>query len=146
MTTSDLLSRMYPLPSKALSEQSTRLMQKLHTMPASRPTETSAPNGRCSSGSGPISTSCTAPYLHRVCWLLNRDGLYLTQICGTTLQWDVNADAVPPEHRFSSFSHAKTIWLRLKEINPAQADRLSIRPVDFYAHRSTPHLWCACDD
>lgn len=33
MTTSDLLSRMYAPPLKALSDQSTRLMQKLHTMP-----------------------------------------------------------------------------------------------------------------
>jgi hypothetical protein len=107
---------------------------------------TSAPSGHCSSGSAPISTCSSAPYLHRVCWLLNRDGLYLTQVCGTTLQWDASADAVPLEHRFSSFNHAKTIWLRLKEIAAVQADGLSIRPVDFYAHRSSPQLWCACDD
>lgn len=146
MTTSDLLSRMYPLPLKALSQQSTRLMQKLHTMPASLPTATSAPNASCFNGSAATSTCFSAPYLHRVCWLLsNRDGHYLSGICGTVLHWEADPNDVPEELRFSTHQRVKDRWLTLRELMTMQIHGLSIRPVDFYAHRSSPHLWCACD-
>lgn len=147
MTTSDLLSRMYPVPSKALSDQSTRLMQMLHTMRESAPMATSAPSVSCSKGSAPISPSYSAPYLHRVCWLLSSpDGRYLRDICGTELQWATSADDVPDAQRYATFARAKSVWVRLRELSVVKDERIAINPVDFYAHPATPHYWCALHD
>ena len=145
MTTSDWRSRMYPLPSRALSQQSTRLMQMLHTMPASLPTATSAQGESFCSESEPISTCFNGPYLHRVCWLLSSPDGYLRDICGTLLQWAAEANDVPEELRFATYFRAKDCWLALRDLLAPQDHSLTIRPVDFYAHRSSSHLWCACD-
>lgn len=118
----------------------------LHTMPASLPTATSAQGESFCSESEPTSTCFSAPYLHRVCWLLsNRDGHYLSGICGTVLHWEADANDVPEELRFSTHQRVKDRWLTLRELMTMQIHGLTIRPVDFYAHRSSPHLWCACD-
>lgn len=147
MTTSDLLSRMYAPPLKALSDQSTRLMQKLHTMPESVTTATSAQKGRSCTASVVTSTSCIAPYLHRVYWLLtNPDGHYLAAVCGTTLQWVADANAVPPELRFTTQYAVKHRWWALQSWLGSDKAGFTIQPVDFYAHRDTPHLWCTAHD
>lgn len=147
MTTSDLLSAMYALPSSALKAQSTRLMQMLHTNSASATTGTSAQNAPSSSGFERTSSSWSAPYLHRVYWLMtNPDGHYLAGICGTVLQWVPSPDDVPAELRFTDYRSVKNRWLALKSWVPMDDERLSIQPVDFYAHRRTPHLWAAAND
>lgn len=147
MSTSDLLTRMYAMPSEPLKQQQQMLMQKLHTTLGSPISATTAPSGPCSNASAPISPCCSDPYLHRVYWLLrNNQHLYLAAICGTLLQWERSANAVPPEHRFCSYQRVKSYWLRLREIAAVQDEALAIAPVDFYAHRHTPHLWCALDD
>lgn len=147
MTTSDLLSAMYALPSSALKAQSTRLLKTLHTSCASPTTGTYAQNAYSSSGSGPISSSWSAPYLHRVYWLMtNPDGHYLAGICGTVLQWVTNPDDVPPELRFTDYRSVKNRWLALKSWAQMDDEGLAIQPVDFYAHRRTPHLWAAAND
>jgi hypothetical protein len=147
MSTSDLLTRMYAMPSEALNRQQQMLMQKLHTTLASPISATTARSGRSSSASALISSSCSDPYLHRVYWLLrNRDGAYLAALCGNALQWVQSANAVPVECRFCTYQRVKSYWLQLREWAALEDEGLSIAPVDFYAHRSTPYLWCACDD
>lgn len=147
MTTSDLLSAMYAPPLSALKAQSTTLMQKLHTSYVSATTETSAPSARFCSVSARTSSSWSDPYLHRVYWLMaNPDGHYLSGISGTMLQWTANADDVPVELRFTDYQSVKNRWLVLRSILQMDDEGLAIRPVDFYAHRSTPHLWAAAND
>ena len=147
MTTSDLLSRMYQPPLKALSVQQQMLMQKLHLMPGSRAMATTAPNVRSCNGSPPISSSCIAPYLHRVYWFLtNSKNAYLAGIEGRVLQFAASANAVPAELRFCSHERVKALWLSLRTVSELADQAIAITPVDFYAHRSTPHLWCALDD
>jgi len=147
MSTSDLLTRMYAMPSEALNQQQQTLMQKLHTTLASPISATTARSGRCSSASAPISSSCSDPYLHRVYWLLrNRDGAYLAALCGSALQWVQSANAVPADYRFCTHERVKSCWLQLRSYAGLQDEGLAIAPVDFYAHRNTPHLWCATDD
>lgn len=147
MTTSDLLSRMYQLPSRAMREQQQRLMRKLHTMPATTTSATTARHALSCNGSGAISNSSIAPYLHRVYWLLrNPDGHYLAALCGSTLQWVASANAVPPELRFCSHETVKKRWLQLQTVLQIDSTGIAIAPIDFYAHRNTPHLWCALDE
>ena len=147
MTTSDLLSAMYAPPLSALKAQSTTLMQKLHTSYASATTETSAPSAHSSSGFEPTSSSWSDPYLHRVYWLMtNPDGYYLAGICGTVLQWVASPDEVPPELRFTDYYSVKNRWLAIRSWVQMDDEGLAIQPVDFYAHRSTPHLWAAAND
>lgn len=147
MTTSSLLSQLYPEPSELLKQQNTRLMQMLHTNAASRPTATSAPNARSSSKPGTRSACSLDPYLHRLYWLVtNTDGLYLSCIKGKQLRWASSANDVPSEQRYCTFSRAKSVWLRLRNIEVVDDGALAVTPVDFYAHRSTPHLWVALDD
>lgn len=147
MTTSDLLSRMYAVPSRAMNAQQQRLMQLLHTRLDSPITPTTASSGRCSSGSRPISSSSIAPYLHRFYWLLkNAEGNYLSGICGSLLQWEASPNRVPSELRFCSHQRVKDRWLALRDLSGLEAEGLTIAPVDFYAHSSTPYLWCALDD
>ena len=147
MTTSDLLTRMYAMPSEALNQQQQTLMQKLHTTLASPISATTARSGRCSSASAPISSCFSDPYLHRVYWLLrNRDGAYLAALCGNVMQWVQSANAVPADYRFCTHERVKSCWLQLRSSAGLQDEGLAIAPVDFYAHRNTPHLWCATDD
>ena len=147
MSTSDLLTRMYAMPSQALKRQQQTLMQKLHSMPAYPTTGTTALSGHCSSGSDQISRSCSDPYLQRVYWLLtNSKGLYLSDLCDQRITWAESANAVPEQFRFISHQRVKAIWLHLREISLVQDELLTISPVTFYAHCSTPHLWCALDD
>lgn len=147
MTTSDLLSAMYAPPLSALKAQSTMLMQKLHTSCASPTTATSAPSARSCNASAPTSSCWSDPYLHRVYWLMtNPDGHYLAGICGTVLQWASSPDDVPAELRFTDYRSVKNRWLALKDWVPMDDERLAIQPVDFYAHRRTPHLWAAAND
>ena len=147
MTTSDLLSAMYALPSSALKAQSTKLMQKLHTSCASATTGTSAPSARSCSVSARTSSSWSDPYLHRVYWLMiNSDGRFLSGISGNILQWAASADEVPPELRFTDYYAVKNRWLAIRSWVQMDDEGLAIQPVDFYAHRSTPHLWAAAND
>jgi hypothetical protein len=122
-------------------------MQMLHTTPESAPTATSALAVPSCSEFAQTSVSCIAPYLHRVCWLLiNAERQFLTGISGTDLHWAASANAVPEQQRYTTFTGAKSAWLRLRELSPLQDKRLAINPVDFYAHPSTPSIWCALDD
>ena len=147
MTTSDLLTRMYAMPSEVLNKREQTFMQKLHTTPASPISATTARSGRCSSASAQTSTSYSDPYLHRVYWLLrNSSGDYLAAICGKVLQWEKSANLVPPEYRFCTHQRVKSYWLQLREWDVLEDEGLAISPVDFYAHRNTPHLWCTTDD
>lgn len=87
------------------------------------------------------------PYLHRVYWALtNSEGLYLAAIRGNVLHWAQSPNDIEPELRGISHENAMTRWIALKNVHGIATDGLAIRPVDFYAHKSTPHLWCACDD
>lgn len=147
MSTSDLLTRMYAMPSELLKQQQQTLMQKLHTTRGSVISATTAPSARSSSASAPISRSCSDPYLHRVYWLLrNSQGDYLAALCGTVLQWESSPNAVPAEYRFCSHQRVKSQWLQLRELAVLEDEGLAIAPIDFYAHRHTPYLWCALDD
>jgi hypothetical protein len=147
MNTSDLHTRMYAMPSKALKRQQQMLMQRLHSMPGSQTTETIAPREHYSSASAPISSSCSDPYLQRVFWLLtNSKGFYFAGLCKNAITWVDSANAVPEEFRFVTHSRVKAIWLQLRELALVQDEFLTISPVTFYAHRSTPMLWCALDD
>ena len=146
MSTSDLLSGMYQVPWKTLNQQQARLMHKLHSMPASPTTATYAQNAYSLAGSGPTSTSYIAPYLHRVYWVLvNSDGQYLVSMCGNVLQFASSPNQVPTELRFCSHEVVKQRWLAIKQLWTMDDYGIAIRPIDFYAHRSTPHLWCAND-
>jgi hypothetical protein len=147
MSTSDLLTRMYAMPLKALNRREQTFMQKLHLMQGSRTSAITARNASSSNASARISSSCSDPYLHRVYWLLrNNQGAYLAALCGTSLQWAKSANAVPAEYRFCSHERVKSCWLQLRSFIAMQDEGLAIAPVDFYAHRNTPYLWCALDD
>jgi len=138
MSTSDLLTRMYAMPSELLNQRERTFMQKLHTTLGSPTSATTAPSASCFSASAQISSFY---------WLLtNSDGAFLAGIDGTFLQWEESADAVPPEYRFCSYQRVKRIWLQIRDITGLDVNGLAIAPVDFYAHRNTPHLWCACND
>lgn len=147
MTTSDMLSRLYPEPLSELKHQQRRLMQQLRSMPSSTVTAISAPSERCFSASKPTSSSWHAPYLRREHWLLtNRQGQYLAAIDGSRLSWVTYPNAVPDRHRYSTYQRAKSVWVHLREVLPSQDFALAVRPVDFYAHPASPDLWCALDD
>lgn len=147
MSTSDLLTRMYAMPSALLNQREQTFMQKLHTTLGSLTSATTVPSASCSSASAPISSSCSDPYLHRVYWLLSSpDGLCVIGINGTLLQFAASPNAVPERLRFSSYQAIKQRWLSLLELGVVDVNQLTIKPVDFYAHRNTPHLWCACND
>lgn len=147
MSTSDLLTRMYAMPSQALKRQQQTLMQKLHSMPGYPTTATTAPSGRCSSASALTFSSCSDPYLQRVFWLLtNSKGSYFAGLCKNAITWADSANAVPEQLRFVTHQRVKAIWLQLRELALVQDELLAISPVTFYAHRSTPMLWCALDD
>ena len=147
MSTSDLLTRMYAMPSQALKRQQQTLMQKLHSMPGYPTTATTALSGHCSSGSEQISRSCSDPYLQRVFWLLtNSKGSYFAGVCKNAITWADSANAVPEQLRFVTHQRVKAIWLQLRELALVQDELLAISPVTFYAHCSTPMLWCALDD
>jgi len=147
MNTSETLSRMYPLPLKAMRQQQQTLMQKLHSMPGSPTTATTAPSAFCSNGSGATSCYSIDPYLHRVYWLLsNADRHYLAALCNNTLQWVASANAVPPELRFCSHQTVKQRWIALQSVLQIRDQAITITPIDFYAHRNTPHLWSALDE
>jgi len=123
MSTSDLLTRMYAMPSELLNQRERTFMQKLHTTLGSPTSATTAPSASCFSASAQISS-----------------------FCSDFLQWEESADAVPPEYRFCSYQRVKRIWLQIRDITGLDVNGLAIAPVDFYAHRNTPHLWCACND
>lgn len=147
MSTSDLLTRMYQPPWKILNDQQQRLTQKLLTTLGSPTSAITAPNGSCCNASALTSTSYSDPYLHRVYWLLSSpDGLCVIGINGTVLQFAASPNAVPERLRFSSYQAIKQRWLSLLELGVVDVNQLTIKPVDFYAHRATPHIWCACDD
>lgn len=147
MTTSDWLTRMYAMPSEALKQQQQTLMRKLHTIPALPISGTTAQNGRSCNASAQTSRCYSDPYLHRVYWLLtNKQGDYLAAVCGTVLHWARSANAVPEEYRFCSHQRVKSLWLQIKDWAPLDDEGLSITPVNFYAYRNTPYIWCACDD
>lgn len=147
MSTSDLLTRMYAMPSALLNRREQMFMQKLHSMPALPTSATTARNGSYFSASAQTSSSYSDPYLHRVYWLLtNSKGFYLSGISGNFLSWEKSANAVPAECRFCNYMRVKRFWLEIRSMPGVDVNGLSIKPVDFYAHRATPHLWCACDD
>lgn len=147
MSTSDLLTRMYAMPSELLKQQEQSFMQKPHITLGSQPSGTTAPSVRSFSASAQISRSYSDPYLQRVYWLLtNSQGFYLAGVCGTSLQWVTSANAVPEPLRFLTHQRVKSMWLRLRELTPVQDEGLAISPVNFYAHCLTPQHWCALDD
>ena len=144
MTTSDLLSSMYAVPLKAMNQQQQTLMQKLHLMPAWSTSATTAPIASCSNASNTTCRYSIDPYLHRVYWVLrNKEGLYLAAISGTVLQWVKSPNDVPTELRSCRHETVKLRWAALQNVHGLDIEGLSIQPIDFYAHRSTPHLWCA---
>ena len=147
MKTSDLHSRMYAMPLRTMNQQQQMLMQKLHSTLDLPTTATCAPNAPSCNGFGPISSSWHAPYLKRVRWLLmNSQGQYLAAIDGNQLSWVAYPNGVPEPHRYSTHQRAKSVWVQLSEVLSSQDFALAVRPVDFYAHPASPHLWCALDD
>jgi hypothetical protein len=78
--------------------------------------------------------------------LTNSEGMYLAAICGNVLHWVKSPNDIP--ERLLSLSHeaVKARWLALRQTHDLCVDGLSIKPIDFYAHRASPHLWCASDD
>ena len=147
MSTSDLLTRMYAMPSEPLKRQHQRLMQKLHTTPASPTTATTVRGERCCKGSAQTSASCSDPYLQRVYWLLsNSKGKYLAAVCSSSLQWVASANDVPEQLRFVTHTRVKSLWLQLRGLALLKDELLNLSPITFYAHCSTPYLWCALDD
>ena len=141
MKRSKLLTRLYAEPSKHLKQQSMRLTHKLHSMPASRPTGTYAQPAYCSSGYTAISRSSIAPYLRRERWLIeNGDGHYMAIDSTGAIHWV----KIPEEAQvYATFSLAKASWLCICSKPSMQDQGIRISSVAFYAHRSTPHLWCA---
>ena len=147
MTTSDLLSRMYAMPSRHMNQQQQTLMQKLHSMPAWSTSATTAHTASYFSGSSTTCPYSIAPYLHRVYWVLrNKEGRYLAGLSGSQLHWVTSANDVPTELRSCSHETVKSRWLAIQNAHGLAIEGLSIQPIDFYAHRSTPYLWCASDD
>ena len=147
MTTSDLLSRMYAMPLRHMNQQQQMLMRKLHTMPAWSTSATTAHTASYSSASITTCPYSIAPYLHRVYWVLrNREGSYLAAVCGNVLHWVKSPNDVPSELRSCRHETVKSRWLALQNTHGLEMEGLSIQPIDFYAHRSTPYLWCASDD
>jgi len=147
MTTSDLLSRMYAMPSPPTNRHQPKHMQKLHTTHAWSTSATTALTESYCSGSNTTCRYSIDPYLHRVYWALtNSNGLYLAAICGNVLHWAKSPNDIAQELRAVSHEVAMSRWLALKNVHHLCIDGLAIRPVDFYAHKSTPHIWCALDD
>jgi len=147
MTTSDLLSRMYAMPSPPTNRHQPKHMQKLHTTHGWSTSATTALTGSYCSGSNTTCRYSIDPYLHRVYWALtNSDGLYLAAICGTALQWVKSPNDIPVELRSCSHETVKSRWIALQNVHGLDIEGLSIQPIDFYAHKSTPHIWCALDD
>lgn len=145
MKTSDLHSRMYPMPLRTMNQQQQMLMQKLRSMPDSPTTGTSAPNAPSCNASARTFSYSLDPYMPRDYWLLrNEHGQFLTGMQGTTLFWSSNPNDVPHELRHCH-EGALLLWARLREVIPEQEFAVAIRPITFYAHRSTPHLWSAAD-
>lgn len=108
---------------------------------------TSALAGSCSSRLAPSSASWLGPYLHHTYWLLvNPKGFYLASIEAEQPKWVTSANEVPEQHRFRSYQEGKPVWAHLRAMVDLWADGVALKPLDFYAHRSTPHLWCALDD
>jgi hypothetical protein len=116
-------------------------MQKLHTMPVLRHTETYAQSEYSSSESIAISPCSLAPYLRRERWLIqNGDGHYMASDLAGAILWVHTPDEAQV---YATFSLAKASW-RCICSKPAMHDQgIRISSVAFYAHRSTPHLWCA---
>jgi len=147
MTTSALLSKLYPQPLESLKIQNMTFMPMLHFPSASQLTETSALSGFYFSKPDQSSACSLDPYLHRVYWVLSNDkGQYLADVHHGRPRWVHSANDVPAENRFCSFAGIKAAWLRLRDLLLLQDCSIAIRPVDFYAHRSSPSSWCACDD
>ena len=141
MTTSDLLSRMYAMPSNVLNQQQQVLMQKLHSMPDLPATGTSARRGRCSSASDQTSASWLDPYIKRTLFLLRTpDGRWLGDIQGSNLIW-VNSpdDALV----YSEHKTALEKQLLLRGMGLIAKDELEVKDVTFYAHKARAHLWSA---
>lgn len=139
MTTSDLLSRMYAMPSNVMSQQRQMLMQKLHSMPGSATTATSVPNEPCSSASAPTSASWLDPYIKRTCYLLrSADGRWLADIQGSTLIWAASPDDA------QVYCHERTARQaerELRELGLVQREQLVPTQVAFYAHKARTHVW-----
>ena len=147
MNTSELLSRMYAMPSRVMNQQQQTLMQKLHTTHGLSTSATIARSEPYCSGLNRISPYSIDPYLHRVYWVLrNPEGMYLAAICGNVLHWVKSPNDVPNELRSCRHETVKLRWLALQNTHGLEIEGLSIQPIDFYAHRSTPYLWCAQDD
>ena len=106
-----------------------------------------AQNAYCSSGSAQTSTSWLDPYLHRAYWhLKTADGSFIAGMEGGQLVLAKHANSVPHAMRFSTYERARRVWLEVSDLLLLQNDAIAVQPIDYYAHRSTPHLWCALDD
>ena len=147
MITFTLLLPTSAVPLRPTRQQPAMLMQKLHLMPGSSTLATYAQNAFFCSAYVETSDSLPARYLHRVYWLLkNADGDYLADIWGNQATWVRSANDVPERHRCSSIERIKERLVLLHGVTAVQDQELAITPVDFYAHCSTPHRWCAQDD
>lgn len=139
MTRSDLLSRMYQVPSSAMNQQQQMLMQKLHSMPDSPTTGTFAPNALCCNGSERTSASWLDPYITRIYYLLRSpDGRFLADIQGSTLIWTTNPDDAQV---YCYERTARQVMRELLELGCVQRDELAPVEVSFYAHKARAHLW-----
>lgn len=146
MTRSTLHSVLYREPSESLKQQNTMLMQMLHSTVEWLPTETSVPAVSCSSKHAPSSASFHDPYISRVYWvLINHHGQYLADIQGLDVVWVDSLNEIPTHHRYG-YEGALQRWKQLRNLLAIEEEGITIRPFTFYAHRSTPFLWCASDD
>jgi hypothetical protein len=138
---------MYAMPSPPTNLHQPKHMQRLHITHDWLTSAITAPIASCFSESSTTSRYSIDPYLHRVYWVLtNSEGLYLAAIYGTVLQWVKSPNEIPAELRSCSHETVKSRWIALQNVHGLDIEGLSIQPIDFYAHRSTPHIWCALDD
>lgn len=147
MTKSEMHSRLYPEPLPPSNLKKGQLMQMLHMTLESLHTATTAPSVPSYSKRDPFSAWSPDPYLHRVYWVLtNSEGLYLADLNGSKPVWVTSADDIPSTHLFGTHQRAKQVWAHLCASAQMHNEGMAIRPMNFCAHRSSPHLWCAVDD
>lgn len=147
MTRSTLPALLWAKPLESLRQPTLRPMQLLHLNAASLPTQTSAPGVRSYVKCTTPSTSWLGPYISREYWLLtNQQGQYLADLVGLCPRWVASLNQVPDTHRYLNRERAMTLWKWIRSNSPVDNEGIAVWPFTFYAHRSTPHIWCALDD
>ena len=139
MTTSDLLSRMYAMPLQHLMQEQQTLTQTLRSMPDSQTTGTSALKEPYSIELGQTLASSLDPYIKRTYYLLkSNDGRWLGDVKGSVLSW---VDSPDDAQVYNCRRTAVEKHRELKAMGLIACDQVSVKDVDFYAHKSSAHIW-----